>query len=346
MPDYKLIDAEQLDSDLKRVADIIRAKANTSDSMAFPEEFISTIEKIVDTYGTNALAKHILKNKTAYVNGEKVTGTMPDNGDVSTVIDNIKVLEPYVLIPEGYTTGGRITITPEIRDRLEEWLYKNTDVLEATNATPQSIDALLGFLEDVTISSGDVTEKPYVDTSKIDNFKYFFYTGARLDILDKIDTSNGKDFTSMFASCKSLTTIPGLDIRHNASFTQMFAFCSALKTVPFLDTSKATNVVNMFRECTSLESVTITTVPPDLVMTSMFYTCTALKNLEIGAGWATHLYLQYSENLTQESLHGIIENLADLTGATAKVFSVGATNIAKIDEEHIAMLEAKNWTYS
>jgi hypothetical protein len=42
----------------------------------------------------------------------------------------------------------------------------------------------------------------------------------------------------------------------------------------------------------------------------------------------------------------MIENLADLTGQTAKTFQVGETNLAKIDEEHLAMLTAKNWSYS
>ena len=42
----------------------------------------------------------------------------------------------------------------------------------------------------------------------------------------------------------------------------------------------------------------------------------------------------------------MIENLADLTGGDAKNFKVGATNLAKIDADHIAMLQVKNWNYS
>lgn len=71
----------------------------------------------------------------------------------------------------------------------------------------------------------------------------------------------------------------------------------------------------------------------------------ALTELYVGQGTSADLYLQYSEKYPQSILHGIIENLADLTGKTAGVFYVGDKNLEKIDSEHKAMLESKNWTY-
>lgn len=64
----------------------------------------------------NAEAKHILSEKTAYVKGVKVTGSMSDNGDVTTTIDGITVTS--VTIPEGYTTGGTVSLTDDIAERL------------------------------------------------------------------------------------------------------------------------------------------------------------------------------------------------------------------------------------
>jgi hypothetical protein len=66
----------------------------------------------------------------------------------------------------------------------------------------------------------------------------------------------------------------------------------------------------------------------------------------IPQGWNCSTYFHSFFNLTTECLHAMIENLADLTGITSKTFSIGSQNIAKIDEEHIAMLENKNWELS
>lgn len=71
-----------------------------------------------------------------------------------------------------------------------------------------------------------------------------------------------------------------------------------------------------------------------------------LTVLEVGNGTSADLYLQYSNKYTQATLHKIIENLADLSEReTAGNFIVGEVNIEKIDAEHIAMLENKNWIY-
>ena len=46
MATYKVVDTDKLDSDLSAVANSIRAKTGTSDSMAFPDGFISAVDAI------------------------------------------------------------------------------------------------------------------------------------------------------------------------------------------------------------------------------------------------------------------------------------------------------------
>lgn len=49
-------------------------------------------------------------------NGEKIDGTMPDNGDTSNTMDGLTVTS--VTIPAGYTGGGTVSLTSDIEDAL------------------------------------------------------------------------------------------------------------------------------------------------------------------------------------------------------------------------------------
>ena len=64
---------------LSSIADAIRAKTGDSSELTFPTGFVDAIESIRGlkelTADANATAEYIHVNKTAYVNGEKITGT-------------------------------------------------------------------------------------------------------------------------------------------------------------------------------------------------------------------------------------------------------------------------------
>lgn len=76
---------------------------------AIPDEF-------VDTSDADAAAVNILDGKTAFVNGEKITGSMPNNGGVSATMDGLTATS--VVIPAGYTSGGTVSLTSDIEEAL------------------------------------------------------------------------------------------------------------------------------------------------------------------------------------------------------------------------------------
>jgi hypothetical protein len=54
--------------------------------------------------------------------------------------------------------------------------------------------------------------------------------------------------------------------------------------------------------------------------------------------------LYYAGGLNRASLRAVINGLADLTGQTAQTLTLGATLMAKLTEEDIAIAVSKNWS--
>ena len=73
-------------------------------------------DNFVDTADADAAAGNILAEKTAYVGGEKVTGSMPNNGSVSKTMDGLTTSS--VTIPAGYTSGGTVSLSGDIEAAL------------------------------------------------------------------------------------------------------------------------------------------------------------------------------------------------------------------------------------
>lgn len=76
---------------------------------AIPAEYITTGD-------ATAVAANLLLGKTAYADGMKITGTMPDNGAMDESFDGLTATSCKV--PAGYTSGGTVRLTSDIEDVL------------------------------------------------------------------------------------------------------------------------------------------------------------------------------------------------------------------------------------
>jgi len=202
---------------------------------------------------------------------------------------------------------------------------------------------------------------PLIDTSKATSLNSMFYACRALTEIPQINTGNGTDFASMFYQCQALTKIPQLNTSNATSLGSMFFGCNKLTEIPQFDTSKATNLYGTFNSCSALTTIAELDLSSCTNLTNMLYNCTKLVNLggfkNLGQAYLTtnaenyssyKLDLSKSTLLTHDSLMNVINKLYDIAsiGVKSQTLVLGATNLAKLNEEEINIAVSKGWNVS
>lgn len=211
------------------------------------------------------------------------------------------------------------------------------------------------------------------DTSKVTDFVETFSNCRKLEKIDNIDFSSCKNasgtfqecnnlkeingnlnfsqcnnLSSMFSACHKLYEIGDLDLSSCTSMYNAFSYCLFLRRVGNLITPNVQNFQSLFQNCVNLKTIESIDLNSCTRANSMFAFCCSLQNIaSISNIKISGIDFSPCINLNHASLIRILNALHDYSGETTTyTLILGATNLAKLTEEEIAIGTSKGWTIS
>lgn len=206
------------------------------------------------TSDADATAADIAKDKVAYVNGEKVIGTMEAGASDNNALFNND-------LPDGIVNQSNlITSIVKINEDL---------IFSGTTAQYKFCDcSSLQYIKSI-------------NTSNVTDMQYMFKGCRSLKTIPVLDTSKVTAMIRMFQNCTSLTTIPILDTSKVTHPYNMFLNCSNLSDE---------SLNNILAMCISAVKITSNKTLQYIGLTSEQATrCQSLSNYQafLDAGWVT-----------------------------------------------------------
>ena len=354
MADYLTTDTE-----LKSIADAIRTKGGTSDSLVYPDGFVTAIGNIS---GGGGEAKEWVRPSTwpdldslDLSNEDAMYYTVDCRSAIA-----VHELDPDAECTIGFcadTTGGTWTLE---RGKVENGTFVVTETCVANRNSGAYFDTVIPITEgDFVVyrmrATGDAAEGKglkLVETCSASHEKPVVEIYGRLPwATGNVSRKWGyREFASritehvkvIFPSTSTITDL-----------ARMFYGCSSLQSVDMSgwDTTNwaVTNLGNMFNDCYSLQSVDMsgwdTTNWAVTNLNYMFNGCYSLQVLKFGAKtvWpALATQINNTSSLRHNSIVALFNALPTVT--TSVTLTLGKNNLARVSDDEIAIATGKGWT--
>ena len=259
------------------------------------------------TADATATASQIAEGATAYVQGEKITGTMPTTIDVAAA-----------QIKFGYSSFEKVPSC--------------FDFSALTNGT------------NMFTGCTGLTSLSGLNTPLLTDGTGMFNGCTGLTSLSGLNISSLINGYFMFNGCTGLTSLSGLNISSLINGYFMFNGCTGLTSLSGLNISSLINGYFMFNGCTGLTSLSGLNISSLTNGTGMFNDCTGLTYFKNLSTISCSLSFADSPLLNpSDAESSILGMLADLTGKISQTITFNTALQSSISESAIQAATDKNW---